>query len=59
LSRNCTPATPLLSEATAETVTTPETVEFAAGALIETVGGVVSGGGIGSVDALTFDEYSE
>ncbi|PYQ38251.1 MAG: hypothetical protein DMF77_24595 [Acidobacteria bacterium] len=40
--RNCTPATPTLSEALAETVITPETVAPADGAVIVTVGGVVS-----------------
>ena len=44
-SRNCTPATPTLSLAVAETVTAePETVAPLAGAVIETVGGVVSDG---------------
>src|SRR2546427_1948915 len=43
-SLNCTPATPTLSEAEANTVTAgPETVAPVAGALSETVGGVVSG----------------
>src|SRR4029079_4362276 len=41
--RNCTPATPTLSAALAETVMVPETVAPAAGAVIATVGGVVSG----------------
>ena len=41
-SLNCTPATPALSAALAETVTVPDTVP-AAGALSDTVGGVVSG----------------
>ena len=41
--RNCTPATPTLSEAVAETVTVLETVAPEAGAVIETVGAVVSG----------------
>src|SRR5436309_13424779 len=41
-SLNWTPTTPTLSVALAETVTVPETVETAAGAVIETVGGVVS-----------------
>jgi hypothetical protein len=40
---NCTLATPMLSEAFAVTLTVPETVAPAAGALIETVGAVVSG----------------
>ena len=44
-SRNCTPTTPTLSDALALTVTLPETVALLAGAVIETVGGVVSGGG--------------
>src|SRR2546428_2754693 len=53
-SLNCTPATPTLSEAVAETVTAePETVAPAAGALSATVGAVVSdgGGGGGEPDA--------
>ena len=41
-SLNWTPTTPTLSEALADTVTPPETVAPAAGALMETVGGVVS-----------------
>ena len=41
-SLNCTPATLTLSDAVAVTVTVPETVAPAAGAVIETVGGVVS-----------------
>ena len=40
--RNWTPETPTLSVAVAETVTVPETVEPEIGAVIETVGGVVS-----------------
>src|SRR5881296_1638411 len=40
--RNCTPATPTLSEALAATVTGPVTVAPEAGALNDTVGGVVS-----------------
>src|SRR5207247_10532598 len=43
--RNCTPATPILSEAEALTVTVPDTVAPDAGALMLTEGGVVSGGG--------------
>src|SRR5207249_12302922 len=39
---NCTPATPTLSEALADTVTVPETVDPLAGAVMDTVGGVVS-----------------
>jgi hypothetical protein len=41
-SLNCTPATPVLSKAVAETLMLPETVELAMGAVRETVGGVVS-----------------
>ena len=41
--RNCTLATPTLSEALAETVIVPETVAPEVGAVICTVGGVVSG----------------
>ena len=40
--RNCTPATPTLSEALAVTVVVAETVAPAAGAVTDTVGGVVS-----------------
>ena len=40
---NWTPATATSSEASAETVMVPETVEPGLGAVIETVGGVVSG----------------
>ena len=49
---NWTPATATLSEALAETVTVPETVEPELGAVTDTVGGVVSvegGGGGGGV----------
>src|SRR3989475_11262940 len=41
-SLSCTPTTPTLSVALAETVTVPATVTPAAGAVIDTVGGVVS-----------------
>ena len=44
---NWTPATPMLSAASALTGVVPERVAPAAGALTETVGGVVSGGGGG------------
>ena len=44
-SRNCTPATPMLSAAVAVTVIVPVTVP-AAGAVIDTVGGVVSATGL-------------
>src|SRR5206468_5268058 len=44
-SLNCTPTTPTLSEAVAETVMVPETELLAAGAATDTAGGVVSGGG--------------
>jgi len=40
---NCTLATPTLSEAVAVTLTVPETVAAFAGAVMDTVGGVVSG----------------
>src|SRR5438128_134778 len=40
--RNCTPATPTLSAAVAETVTVPDTVAPTTGAVIDTVGGVPS-----------------
>ena len=40
--RNCTPATAMLSEAFAVTVTDPDTVAPPAGAVIETVGALVS-----------------
>src|SRR5207247_4553039 len=43
-SLNCTPTTPTLSVALAETITVPEMVDPADGSVIETVGGVVSGG---------------
>ena len=51
---NCTPTTPILSEAVAETVTEdPETVAPPTGVLIETVGAVVSdGGGVPVPDVL-------
>src|ERR1051326_6236190 len=42
LRRNCTPTTPTLSDALAETVIVPETVAPSAGAVIWAVGGVVS-----------------
>ena len=46
-SLNCTPATPTLSAAVAESVTAvPETVAPLAGVVIETVGGVGSGAGL-------------
>src|SRR5881296_412666 len=41
-SLNCTPTTPTLSVALAETEIVPETVEPADGAVMETAGGVVS-----------------
>src|SRR2546422_1176324 len=41
-SLNCTPTMPTLSVALAETVIVPKTVTPAAGAVIETVGGVTS-----------------
>src|SRR5918995_1770857 len=42
-SRNCTPVTPTLSEASAVTATVPETVAPPAGLVTLTAGGVVSG----------------
>src|SRR2546421_9221522 len=45
-SLNCNPTTPTLSEALADTITDePETVALFAGAVMVTVGGVVSGSG--------------
>jgi len=41
-SLNCTPTTPTLSEAVAVTLTVPEIVAPPAGAVIDTVGAVVS-----------------
>src|SRR4051812_41048817 len=40
---NCTPATPMLSEADAVTVVAPDSVAPAAGAVTDTLGAVVSG----------------
>jgi hypothetical protein len=40
--RNCTPTTPLLSLAVADTVTVPETAAPFAGAVIDIVGAVLS-----------------
>src|SRR5439155_13997548 len=57
-SLNCTPTTPTLSEALAETVTVPATVAPAAGAVMETAGGVVSGTGLLTV-TLTAAELAE
>src|SRR5262249_25007083 len=45
--KNCTPATPTLAEALADTVTVPDTVAPFAGAVTLADGGVVSGGGGG------------
>src|SRR5262249_41324206 len=42
-SLNCTPTTPTLSDALADTVTVPSTVAPLDGAVIETVGGMMSG----------------
>jgi len=41
---NCTPATPTSSDAAAVTAATPATLEPSVGDVMETVGGVVSGG---------------
>src|SRR5581483_9462946 len=49
--QNWTPATPTLSAAAADRVTEPETAAPAAGAVIDTVGGVVSGTGAGALEA--------
>ena len=43
--KNCTPTTPTLSDALADTLTEPDTVEPPEGAVTDTAGGVVSGGG--------------
>src|SRR5262249_23963612 len=43
--KNCTPTTPTLSDAFADTITVPDTVAPFAGAVMLTEGGVVSGGG--------------
>src|SRR6266853_2528230 len=55
--RNCTPTTPTLSEALAVTVPVPFTVAPSFGAVILTVGGVVSpeggGGGGGALETVT------
>jgi len=44
---NCTPTTPTLSAAVADTIVAPETVAPLEGAVMDTVGGVVSGVGVG------------
>src|SRR5213594_3478928 len=54
-SLNCTPTTPTLSVALAETVTVPATVAPSAGAVIETVGGVVSPRGAAVVNVTSVD----
>ena len=51
-SRNWTPATPTLSLALAETVTVPDTVAPLAGAVMETVGGVISGAALEVVTVM-------
>src|SRR5207249_998428 len=53
-----TPITPTLSEACADKLTVPDTVAFALGELIETVGAVVSGTGLLTV-TVTPDEGVE
>src|SRR5439155_1751048 len=56
--RNCTPATPTLSEAVALTVTVDDTVAPFAGDVMLTDGGVVSGGGtFDTVTVTVLDEY--
>src|SRR5262245_52213964 len=47
--RNCTPATPVSSEAAAETATVPVTVALAVGLVRDTVGVVVSFDGVVAV----------
>src|SRR5439155_952675 len=55
-SKNCTPATPTLSEAVAVTVSVPETGAPLAWELVLTVGAVVSGGGpLALLDALAVE----
>src|SRR2546425_569535 len=49
---NCTPTTPTLSVALAETVTVPKTAAPLSGAVIDTVGGVVSGAVLMTVNTL-------
>ena len=56
--RNCTPATPTLSDAVAVTLIVPETVASLVGDVSETVGKVVSGGGA-SVVALRMADLGE
>src|SRR5437016_7845066 len=52
-SLNCTPATPVLSEAVAETNTfEPDTVALLAGVTSHTVGGMMSGGGVAPLVAV-------
>src|SRR5580704_1195469 len=51
--KNWTPATPTLSRATALRLTFPLTLLPLLGAVIVIVGGVVSGGGKGTVKAIT------
>src|SRR5258706_4633257 len=53
-SLNCTPTTPTLSEALAVTLVVPKTVAPEAGAVIFTVGGVVSAGGGGGGGGALF-----
>src|SRR5437870_4732651 len=52
---NCTPITPTLSEAVAETVIVPLIAALAAGAVNEIVGGVVSGTGLLTVTTTADD----
>src|SRR6185295_3566031 len=54
--KNCTPATPTLSEAVALTLIVPDTVAPFAGAVMLTVGGVVSAGGAFDTVTVTADE---
>src|SRR5437762_1743429 len=57
-SLNCTPTTPTLSVALTETVIVPVTVEPAAGALIETVGGALSTATLTAAEVAVFPAAS-
>jgi hypothetical protein len=54
---NCTLATPTSSVALAVKVAIPESVAFAVGDVMETVGGVVSGGVVQRKSPLTADLF--
>ena len=55
---NCTPTTPTLSVALAEIVIVPVTVESAAGALMETMGGALSTARLTAADVAVFPAAS-